>query len=219
MADLLELGVVQQETYNSFADQSFARPRLNRRREVVVPDWRFQLVQDGRVFQVSNATRQTALAAGGTAFGDTTPAFVVDFPTGTTGVPLEIVLNQGGTVAGATINVLITVDSAIRFSTGGAVLTVRNCRDAGPAAAASAYSNPTALALDTAISLYSCLLAPDVSPAADSFFPTGVHYKAWENPYFCVGPASLVIYTFATTTQPSWFFRIVWAEIPTVSVT
>ena len=65
----------------------------------VVSDRYDQAILDGRAFMVSNAARETALAVGGTSFSDTAPAFILDVPSGTGIVPLEIDLRQGGTVA------------------------------------------------------------------------------------------------------------------------
>jgi hypothetical protein len=33
-----------------------------------------------------------------------------------------------------------------------------------------------------------------------------------------VGPASLQVYTFAASTQPSWFYRIAWVELPSINL-
>lgn len=202
-------------------DGAGGNPRLNNRAELVVAPIPHEWAADGRLFVASNVARQTALATGGTSFSDTAPAFIIDFPSGTTGIPLSFVLNQGGTVAGATpITVLITIDNKARYSSGGTAITPVNMRlDAPRTSGATVYgTSPTAAAIGTQISLYSALLAADVTPAADSFFPTGVVYEPPYPPYL-VGPASIVIYTFAGTTQPSWFYSFVWAEIPTVSVT
>ena len=64
-------GIVQQDTYTSAGEQAFIGARANPRGELVTPDWMTQLVMDGRVYNVSNAARETALAVGGTSFSDT----------------------------------------------------------------------------------------------------------------------------------------------------
>lgn len=181
----------------------------------------YDMARRGRVYQISNAARQTALATGGLSFSDTAPAFIVDFPSGTTGVPLEVTLNQGGTVAGGAITVILTYDNKLRFSSGGTAITPRSLRTDTPvAAAATAYgTSPTAAAVGLEMTLDAQLIAQDVTPAVDVNFP-GV-YKWRSDPHtlvHLVGPASLVIYTFAATTQPSWFFRVVWAEFPSTVV-
>lgn len=218
---MVDTAYVQQNAYAALGENQQARLRANRRGEIVVPDFRIQLVQDGRVFQISNPAVETAIAAGhATAFSETANvAFIVDFPSGTTGIPLEVSLRQGGTAAGgATITALITQDRIVRYSSGGTALTPINLRDDAPnSTAAVAYYGATAAAVNTDILLYGALVAMDVTPAIDTWTP-GINWEPSVPPVL-VGPASLVIYTFSgTTPTPSWFFRIVWAEIPSVSV-
>ena len=61
-----------------------------------------------------------------------------------------------------------------------------------------------------------------MSPTADVAFPgdfsQAMVYKP-EVPCVLVGPASFVVYSYATTTQPSYFFQVIWAELPTSHIT
>lgn len=208
--------VTQTPAANS--EGTFPQYRMNRRAELVFSELMTELGQEGRIFFVSNSARQTALAVGGTSFSDTAPAFVVDVPSGTTMIPLEVVLNQGGTVAGGSITTIITLDNIARYSSGGTALTVRSARmNSRPSTAAVAYANPTLAAVGQEMTLHAHLMAADVTPTVEVPF-TGLFTWRASYPMFMVGPASLVIYSFAATTQPSYFFRIAWAELDSTTV-
>jgi len=179
---------------------------------LVVSDRYDQAILDGRAFMVSNAARETALAVGGTSFSDTAPAFILDVPSGTGVVPLEIDLRQGGTVAGGMITVLATLSDKVRRASSGTSHTPQNMRfDEPQTSGCSFYTGATAATNDDDISLFSGLFAQDLDGAVGV---SQVHWSARDSyaPYL-VGPASLVVYTFAGTTQPSWFFTFKWAEV------
>ena len=178
----------------------------------VVSDRYDQAIFDGRAFMVSNAARETALAVGGTSFSDTAPAFILDVPSGTGVVPLEIDLRQGGTVAGGMITVLATLSDKVRRASSGTSHTPQNMRfDEPQSAGCSFYTGATAIANADDITLFGGLYEQDLDGAVGV---SQVHWSARDSyaPYL-VGPASLVIYTFAGTTQPSWFFTFKWAEV------
>jgi len=178
----------------------------------VVSDRYDQAIFDGRAFMVSNAARETALAVGGTSFVDTTPAFILDVPSGTGVVPLEIDLRQGGTVAGGMITVLATLSDKVRRASSGTSHTPQNMRfDEPQTSGCSFYTGATASANADDISLFSGLFAQDLDGAVGV---SQVHWSARDSyaPYL-VGPASLVVYAFAGSTQPSWFFTFKWAEV------
>src|SRR3990167_887572 len=99
MSDVIRSNVAQ-ASYGGQSEGGIFAPRLNKRAELVFADLYMQLVQDGRVFCTPNPTIETAVAMGGTSFADTTPAILIDIPSGTTMIPLEVRMDQGGTVAG-----------------------------------------------------------------------------------------------------------------------
>ncbi len=220
MSDLFR-SLVAQNTPPAAADGSQWWPRLNRRAEIIVPDWQIQMAIEGRVFEVSNPVKGTAVAMGGTSYSDTAPAFLIDVPAATTMIPLVVNFRQAGTVAGGVITVNITVDSKLRFSAGGTAQTIRNNRTDAPLSSnCSAYSGGgaiTALALGIHRTIWSSFLSPDVSPTADIEFPGFSNCVDWTAhkylPPVLVGPASLVIYAWAAATQPSWFYTIQWLEM------
>lgn len=194
---------------------------LSHRGEQLVIPWYQQWVHNGKVFLASNAAKQTALASGGTSYSDTAPAFLLDVPAGTTLIPLHIRLRQGGTVAGGVITVLVTADVIVRYSSGGTAITPRNMKistASQPSSACSLYGSTTSLvaaAVNTHITLAGAILTHDVATAPNSP-QNNFDYSPIANgepaPHL-VGPASLLIYTFGATTQPSWFFAFKWIEV------
>ncbi len=178
-----------------------------------------QLIADGRGFMISNTARETAEALVGTSFSDTAPAFLVDVPSGTTMYPAEITLNQGGTVAGGVITLLVCLSDKIRYSSGGTTKTIQNMsfkeERAAVCVAYSAVSAITAIANTDDISLDAALIKHDV--ATDPYNPSKRYqwsYLTNASPKL-VGPAALIIYSFAGSTAPSWFYSIKWVEYPT----
>lgn len=207
--------LVNQSVPQSYGDGTPGTLRTNRRGELIIPAHGFQLVQEGRMYQVSNAAKSTALAAGGNSYSDTAPAFSCDIATGTTMIPRRIMLNQGGTLAGGVITVLITWDdkTTARYSSGGAALTSRSMRrDAPNSSNITWYANATLGALNSHNLIYAAILKNDVMTAPSAFGQSIDLNESNEVFPALVGPAQLVIYTFAATVQPSWFYKFVWAE-------
>ena len=212
-------GGVALPSINAGADSSRDATLSQRGEQLVIP-WFQQYVHSGRVYVAANATVNTAVALAGTSYVQTTPAFLLDVPAGTTAVPLHIRLRQGGTVAGGVITVLLTCDVVNRYSSGGTVITPRNMK-IGPSAAAqrvavcSFYTGPTAANLNTAIELAGTILTHDVATTPNSYqnvfewSPLNGGEPAPE----LVGPASLLVHSFAATTAPSWFFSFKWIEL------
>lgn len=226
MSDSTLRGIRSQSTYPSVGEGQSVFTRHNVRGELVSPNWYEQLVADGRVFLVNNPTVGTALALGGTSYSATAPAFLFDVPVGTTMLPLGVHMVQGGSVAGADITVMLTYDKILRFSSGGTAITPRAMRTDAPVATAvtSSYYGTTATAITaltaSQVNMFSYdIQAADVTIGANVYehrefiWPKVSNVPAPE----LVGPASFLIFAFAGTTQPSFFFSIAWAEIPTVS--
>lgn len=223
MVDVINTSV-RQESYELNGEGSAGNIRLNRRGELVTIDQYQQWVFDGRVFLLSNIARETPAAMGtaSATFSDTDPALLVDVPNGTTMVPLEIILNQAGTVGGGVIRVLITLDDKVRYTSGGIAIPKQNMRfDEPRPSICPAYEGTTdivAAAAGDDITLEGAYLDQDVGTAPYGT-PTKIHWSAREKiAPVLVGPASLVIYTYAATTQPSWFFVIKYAEFATTEV-
>ena len=208
---------VQQSTPNNVVDGLSSNlasvyARANRRGELVVPEHVFQMVSEGRAFCAANPTVGTAVAAGGLSFSATAPAFSVDVPAGTVLIPLAISLAQAGTVAGGPITVAMVIDQAIRYSSSGAAITSKPMRSDAPVAQnCTWYSNATVAAAVTPITFWSALINQSVTTTANS--TQSVYLTRYNSALpVLVGPASLIIYTYAATTQPSWLFNFTWAE-------
>ena len=179
------------------------------RMNVDVAAW---LAAEGRVFYASDAD-QNDLVTGQTSYADTTPSFSLRVPAGTVAIPLLMSLGQTGTVAGDTISVIVEIDNADRYSSGGASETIFNSRTGGaglPTPQCTLFSTPTVVT-GYGIRVMGINLAQDVAPAEGIsneviWTPTG--------PDFLVGPANLNVYTYAGTTGPTWFWTFKWAEFP-----
>ena len=110
------------------------------------------------------------------------------------------------------ITVLATLSDKVRRASSGTSHTPQNMRfDEPQTSGCSFYTGATAATNDDDISLFSGIYAHDLDGALTT------SHVLWSARYsyapYLVGPASLVIYTFAGTTQPSWFFTIKWAEV------
>ncbi|KKM88889.1 hypothetical protein LCGC14_1254180 [marine sediment metagenome] len=223
MADEIRTAV-RQESYELDGEGAVGKIRLNRRSELVTIDAGQQWVFDGRVFIASNVARETAAAMGtaSASFSDTDPALLLDVPEGRTAVPLEIILNQGGTVGGGVITVLITLSDKTRYSSGGVLVTPQNMRFDRPGGSSCPFYEGTTDIVANAnaddITLHGAMLDQDVGtkPYANE---TRVHWSAKQ--FYApelIGPASLVIYTYCASPQPSWFWSVKWVEFDTTQV-
>ena len=178
-----------------------------------------QLAIEGLAFRASDAD-QNDLVTGQTSFVATTPTFLLDIPEGTTVIPLGINLNQTGTVAGGAIDIIVEFDNADRYASGGTAETILSSRTTGPSGTTNTslctlYSNPTAEA-GYGIRVDAVTVGMDVSSAEGVvneyiWTPSGGYD-------FLVGPASLLVYTYAGTTGPTWFWTIKYGEILTVNL-
>mgnify|MGYP001594413278 CR=1 FL=1 len=185
--------------------------RANTPIPVTMSDFIWRATVDGRIFISSDADFNDAVT-GQTTLANTTPTFLLRVPAGTLAVPLFGNFVQTGTVAGSDIDFIVEIDNVDRWSSAGTIelaynpsLTnrVNSCELRSGATAAAGYG----------ITVVRYDIAADVSPAEGAI--QGPLWKP-EIPYLLEGPASLLIYTNATTTGPTWWWSIGWAEYPTV---
>lgn len=171
------------------------------------------LASQGRIYTASDAD-QNDLVTGQTSFVVTTPTFLLDVPAGITVVPLMVSLGQTGTVAGDAISVIVELDNADRYASSGTAETVFNNKTAGGVVtnASTLYSNPTA-ETGYGVRVFGTTVAQDVAPAEG--ISNEIIWTPTSTPEFLVGPAAFIIYTYAGTTGPTWFWTIKWAEFPT----
>ena len=206
-------GVVQQDSYVTAPDNSLMAPRMTRRGELVLNDFVLQALFDGRVYCSSDADENDTIT-GQTSFAATTPTLLLRVPSGTTAIPLWLHLDQAGTVAGGIISVLMSYDRIDRFSSGGTSETITPMHTSRPNTAASTlYSGATATAATEARLLYAATLDQDVT---DPNLTESIHLHALKDfyPPLLVGPAALLVFTFATVgVGPTWNWSIGWIEM------
>lgn len=167
---------------------------------------------EGRIFYGSDAA-QGDLVTGQTSFATTTPTWLLRVPSGTTAMPFLVSATQAGTVAGGVIDFIVEIDNADRFSSGGTTETVLNSKTAGR----TFSNNCTLLSGATATDAYGdrvfgIQVGQDVEPAEGAV--QEILWTPTVGADYLVGPASLLVYTFAASTGPSWYWTIKWAEFP-----
>lgn len=168
----------------------------------------------GQVFYASASAANTTVT-GQTSFAATTPTFLIDVPSGTTLIPLMYAANQTGSVAGGDVNTVVAIDSVVRYSSGGTALThVLGSRTTGANTPASTvYTNPTAAAAGSKeVRLMGLTQGADVSPAEGAI--QEVLWVPQGGIDYLVGPAAFLVYTWAGTTGPTWYYTLKFAEIP-----
>ena len=180
------------------------------------------LASEGMMYRFSGSTLD-ATATGATSFATTTPTFLMNVTAGTqyAVIPAEARLFQAGTVAGGAVTVLLEMDNADRYTSGGTAMTTQNVKTTGPAipSGVAAYSTiGSAITATNAVGIRmgGYLLGQDVSPAEGA-----VNEIIWTPqagtevlaPTASLG-ASFLINTFAGTTGPTWFFSLKAAVVP-----
>ena len=150
---------------------------------------------------------QNDTVTGQTSFADTTPTFLLDVPAGTNVIPLFANLVQTGTVAGGDIELLIEIDKVKRYASGGTSEKIFNTRN--KVSRCALYSGATAVT-GYGMTLNRYDLGPDVSAAEGAV--QGPFWKP-DAPYILRGSASLLVYSSAGTTGPTWHWGFGWIEM------
>lgn len=169
----------------------------------------------GRVFNASAAATNTTVT-GSTSFANTDPTFLLDVPTGTIAIPAYMSLNQTGSVAGGAISLIMEVDNADRYTSGGtAATTLNKLTTGGKTALCSLYSATGSAVVATNAygnRIMGLTTAQDVAPAEGAI--QEIVWTPTSGIELLVGPAAWIVYTYAGTTGPTWFYSFSWAEIP-----
>ena len=177
-----------------------------------------KLAIEGKVFYAADSAANT-FVLGQTSWVVTTPTFLLQIPDGTTAIPLGINLNQTTPVAGAAIDIIVEFDNADRYASGGTSETVFPARTTGPSGTntnlCTLWSNPTATSA-YGIRVDGVTVGFDISSAEGVineyvWTPSGGYD-------FLVGPASVLVFTYAGTTGPTWIWNFKWGEILTVNL-
>ncbi len=180
------------------------------------------LSAEGMVYRLGEAALSTTIT-GPTSFATTTPTLgvFVDADADYIAIPLELQMMQAGTVAGGAITVLMEMDNADRYTSGGTALTVLRT-DMGATAlptGVTAFSRTGSAITATnavGIPMRRWLLGPDVSPAEGA-----VNSVEWGpqagldflKPTATTG-ASWLINTSAGVTGPTWLYTMKIAVVP-----
>lgn len=173
-----------------------------------------RLAVEGRVFYASDAD-QNDKVTGQTSFATTTPTFLLRNPStsGVICIPLYITLNQSGSVAGGDIDIIVEIDDADRFASGGTTETVLSSRPKkGRTNACTLLTGATASDA-YGVRIDGITIAPDVSPAEGA-----LQQYLWTptSTMDILDPASsLLVYTYAASTGPTWWWTVKWGEVPT----
>lgn len=135
------------------------------------------------------------------SFVATTPTFLIRMAEATRAnrvMPLKMRLSQSGTVAGGNISVAILIDSTDRLSgsTGTVIPQANPCMAAGDTSVFTVRANPTATAASSAIrTLDSFEIVASTGDVIEYDFDAEAQIE---------GTGSILIYTWAATTGPTW---------------
>jgi hypothetical protein len=216
-------GVVGQDSYSVNAEGSFPGYRLNRRAEVVVPDFYMQLAADGRIFNASNAVQETLEDISETARGtnNVNPALLLDIPSGTTAFPMSVILDVGADGTDQDIALTINTDDGVRYSSGGVAITPINMRKDDPLTAAGSFYSGSST-ITTAVNvdddtIYSARIAAEGAPRTTVTGTPSFHWSSRVYPApVLVGPASFLVFAISAAADQTYNWSVTWAEIPTV---
>lgn len=226
MADEIKTSV-RQESYELNGEGATGRVRLNRRGELVVPDWMTQLVLDGRVFNASNAVQETdePIAETGRGSDNVNPSLLVDVPSGTTIIPLEVIIDLGNTPGTSVdMNFTINTDDAVRYVSGGGAITPVNMRKDDPRTSTcivkSASTQIVASANTDDDTIWNTMVEEEATARTTV---SGLPLVFWTArtyiPPVLIGPASFLVYMMsASTNDQEMYWSIKWAEFDTTEV-
>ena len=216
---------VQQDAYRVGTEGGAVAVRANPRGEVVVPDWFTQLALDGRVYNISTSVQETGDLlgeSGGPGSNNVNPSILVDVPTGTTIIPIELTLFAEGTgTSGDWLVVRMSTDDTTRYSSGGASITPVNMRKDDPnTSSVSAYHGGTQVVAsantDDDTLWYS-------SYDQGAFGAAGNKVQSWSarngGPPVLIGPAALLVFVQVNNVDEEVLWSLKWAEFSTTDVT
>ena len=213
--------VVQQDSYSPQAENQFVGVRANPRGEIVTPDWFTQLVLDGRVYNISSSVQEAGDLLGETGPGSNNinPSILVDVPSGTTIIPLELtVMPEGTGTTGDWPIVRMSTDDGTRYSSGGASITPLNMRKDDPnTSSTSAYQGGTQIVAssntDDDTIWYGSV---DTSIRVNQ----PLYWSAKNNLAPClIGPAALLVFVQVNNVDEEVLWSLKWAEFSTSDIT
>ncbi|HSE46006.1 MAG TPA: hypothetical protein VLA89_11835 [Gemmatimonadales bacterium] len=175
--------------------------------------WRFAV--QGKIFYCSDADFDDKVT-GQTSADATTPTFLLRNPVTSKRICVPLLVNfaQTGTVAGGAIDIIGVLDRTDRYASGGtseAVVNANTLRAGGNFC--SLYSGATASAATAGahVRVDGVTVGQDVSPAEGA-----VQIYTWtpQSGIDLLYPGSSMLwYTYAGTTGPTWFWTFKWLEL------
>jgi len=178
-------------------------------------------MEAGKLFYVTHQTPATAVT-GQTGWVVTTPTFLIyGANVASRGVLKRMTLSQAGTVAGGAIGISVVVDRTSRFSAGGTAVTPQNANvNYTNASGWTFLYNPTASVAGTGTSIPRYLQENCIAASVGNVFSIDFT-EAFEESGLPFGTAgstmgaftgSLLVYTWAATTGPTWRFTFEYLE-------
>src|SRR3990167_3082710 len=155
--------------------------------------------KSGARYLVTHQTPTTAVT-GQTSFVATTPTFLLRQASSSNRLVLNsIVLSQTGTVAGGDIEIVVAIDSVDRFSADGTLVTPQcsNSAESNNSSFTFRY-NPTASAAGAGTRYID-------HRAVDNVLGSSL-VMSYNDGVVIGATGSILVYTFAATTGPSWHF-------------
>lgn len=226
MADEIKTGV-RQESYLLSGEGSVGQIRLNRRGEMVSVPLDLQLVLDGRVFNASNAVQETdeLILESSRGSNSINPSLLVDVPSGTTIIPMEVLIDFGNT-PGTSKDMVFTIntDDAVRYVSGGAKISPVNMRKDDPrSSSCPVYSASTQIVASSNTDDDTIFVQMVEEEATPRTVVSGLPLFYWTSKLFIppvlIGPAAFLVYLVADTTndqEMNWSIK--WAEFDTTEV-
>lgn len=160
----------------------------------------------GKLFAATHQTPGTVVT-GQTSFVATTPTFLLRQNAGTKKVALEsIELTLVGTAPGGDVSITVAIDTADRFSAGGTSVTPQNVNtDSVTASGITSFLyNPTATAAGGGTRY---VWNGSAGQAVPTFFTIPA-----DDGWLVGTTGAVLVYTWAATTGPSWYFTFHWKE-------
>ena len=182
-----------------------------------VSSWLDGLADEGRIYDAADADENDTVT-GQTSFVATTPTFLLRVPDKTTAIPLCLKLVQAGSVAGDFIQIHVSTDNADRYSSGGTSEAVLSSRTDNPHTNACTFYTGATASAGYGITIDHETLAEDIDPASADAAPAFSYLWLPRVPRRLVGPAAFLVYTYATSTAPTWRWAFSWAEIPSSAI-
>jgi len=167
-------------------------------------------MEAGKIFYANHQTPATGIT-GQTSWVGTTPTFLIyGTNVASRGVLKRMTLSQSGTVAGGAISIVIAVDSRSRFDAGGTAIVPVNANiNYSNASGYTFLYNATALAATATVRYIQEIT---IAASVGSVFALDFTEAYEENgiPFAAAGTTigaytgSLLVYTSAATTGPTW---------------